>query len=238
MCRSSRDRAFVDNVGMEFLSRSLPAEREGLHISHSVVRDSYRRALSQCAKRSIHRTDHSEIDLPRSSIDLPCPNRDAVLRWKSCMHCNGTLRRIPELSSFLLLTLFLADWCLLAQWAGQSSRQGSPVAGGSMSRPPPTSPAPLPVGELGWSSGWLLRSSPKARYAWPGRDSASCASRHPPHDFHFSSVDEFAEKVSLFVKEGRSIFSAARTVDEQLPTHSEDWAGAPRCCWTSRAPCR
>ena len=65
-----------------------------------------------------------------------------------------------------------------------------------------------------------------------------CASRHPPHDFHFSPVDEAAEKGSFVVKERRSIFSTARTVDEQLPTHSEDWAGAPLCYWTSRAPCR
>ena len=66
----------------------------------------------------------------------------------------------------------------------------------------------------------------------------SSASRHPPHDFQFSPVDEAAEKGPLVVEEGRSMFPSVGTVDEQLPAHSEDWAGAPRCCWTSRAPCR
>ena len=171
MCRSSRDGAFVDNVGMEFLPRFLQAERADLHISHSVVRDSYCRALLRCEKRSVHHTDHSEIDLPRSSLDLPFPNRHAALRWKSCMHRNGTLRRTPELSSFLLFDVNPGRFVSSCAMRGRSfSRERWPVAGGSMSRPPPTSP-PLPVGELGWSSGWLHRSSPRARYGWLERDS-------------------------------------------------------------------
>src|SRR5262245_35241821 len=117
---------------MEFLPRFLQAGREDLHISHSVVRDSHCRALLRCAKRPAHHTDHSEIDLPRSSLDLPFPNRHAALRWKSCMNCNDTRRRTPELSSFLLFDVNagrLVSSC--AMGCRSFSREWSPVAGGS-----------------------------------------------------------------------------------------------------------
>ena len=61
------------------------------------------------------------------------------------------------------------------------------------------------------------------------------ASRHPPHDFDLSAVDETAYLGSLFVKEQRSIFSTARTIDEQLPAYPEDRTGTPRWYWISRA---
>ena len=61
---------------------------------------------------------------------------------------------------------------------------------------------------------------------------------HPPHHFDLRPVDEAAERDTLVVKQRRSIFPSAETVDEQLPAYSENWAGAPRRCWTSRAPCR
>jgi hypothetical protein len=62
------------------------------------------------------------------------------------------------------------------------------------------------------------------------------ASRHPHDDFDLSPVDEAPEAGSLVVVEGGSIFSAAKTINEQLAAYSEDRSGAPRRCWTSRTP--
>jgi hypothetical protein len=151
------------------------------------------------------------------------------------MHRNGTLRWIPGLSSFFQLFdvipadyVFLRDACP-GRFHRRSRRlRGHPRSGLRRLR------------HRFWRSGnsggpQVGCIDPARKLCMGGSNEVACrgASRHPPHDFHFSPVDEAAEKGPLVVKEGRPIFSTGRTIDEQLPAYSEDWAGAPPCCWTS-----
>jgi hypothetical protein len=128
------------------------------------------------------------------------------------------------------LTSLAADWCLLARCAPGRFRErgcrlrGDPCRGYRRLR--------RRLCRSGSSGGPQVGHIDPAHELGMGGSNEVArggASRHPPHDFDLSPVDELVDKGSLVVEEGRAIFSAARTTHEQLPAYSEDRAGAPRC---------